>query len=112
MSETKLYDPFTVNHITSDDFVVDNTALFSKYTNGMNRVIKEYEKERGIDKNTYYLFFVNAPNNELQGFMPLTGQYGFIFNYGNNTTVLAHELAHGAFNLRHTFSDKAQHYFL
>jgi hypothetical protein len=41
--------------------------------------------------------------------MPLDGQYGFIFNYNNNSTTLAHELAHGAFNLRHTFSSKAQY---
>ncbi|SKB91505.1 hypothetical protein SAMN03080601_01488 [Alkalitalea saponilacus] len=43
--------------------------------------------------------------------MPLAANYGFIFNFETrDLDLLAHELAHGAFNLRHTFSDKAQHY--
>ncbi|NLD48808.1 MAG: M15 family metallopeptidase [Clostridiaceae bacterium] len=42
--------------------------------------------------------------------MPFKGQYAFIFmdNMGTGTAenVIAHEIAHGAFNLRHTFSEK------
>ncbi|WP_148660827.1 hypothetical protein [Marinilabilia salmonicolor] len=43
--------------------------------------------------------------------MPVAGDYGFIFNFGKdyrtNYDILAHELAHGAFNLRHPFSPKS-----
>ncbi len=75
------------------------------------KVINAYEKTQKAQANTVYLFFMNVPDSQLEGFMPLTGEYGFIFNYRGNPDLLAHELAHGAFNLRHTFSDKAQHYF-
>jgi hypothetical protein len=40
------------------------------------------------------------------GYMPLQRQAGFIYDLPNNE-LIAHELAHGAFNLRHTFSEDA-----
>jgi hypothetical protein len=43
--------------------------------------------------------------------MPVAGKRGFIFNFGEdyrkNHEILAHELAHGAFNLRHPFSPES-----
>lgn len=66
------------------------------------------------DDNSLYLFFVELSDlgTSRKGFMPLAGNFGFIFNFSaSDFDLLAHELAHGAFNLRHTFSDKAQHYF-
>ncbi len=77
----------------------------------MDRVIKTYKRKGKHDKNTLYLFFVQVPNATRTGFMPLAAPYGFIFNFGSDLNVLAHELAHGTFNLRHTFSDKAQYHF-
>ncbi|MFT3737206.1 MAG: hypothetical protein QM786_00430 [Breznakibacter sp.] len=71
----------------------------------MNRVIDAYNAK--LDKNTLVLFFVEASDGDKLGYMPLTGNYGFIFNLGSNVELLAHELAHGAFNLRHTFSSKS-----
>jgi hypothetical protein len=51
-----------------------------------------------MNKNTLYLFFINHPNPDKAGFMPVAGDYGFIFNFGedyrNNFEILAHELAH------------------
>ncbi len=107
----KIDQHFTFNGLSSESFKTSGTGMFSKYTSDMSRVVKAYKKDRGVQQGTYYLFFVDEPQTNKQGFMPLTGQYGFIFNFGHNTNVLAHELAHGAFNLRHTFSSKAQHYF-
>ncbi len=103
--------PFEYEGLKAESFKTEGTGTFSKYTSDMNKVIRAYKKARGVKKDTYYLFFIKEPQTKKQGFMPLTGQYGFIFNFGSNTTVLGHELGHGAFNLRHTFSDKAQYYF-
>ncbi|WP_066633300.1 fibronectin type III domain-containing protein [Labilibacter marinus] len=101
---------FDYDGLKSESFTTEGTGT-SKYTRDMNKVIRAYKKARGTTKNTYYLFFVKEPQTKLAGFMPLTGEYGFIFNFGNNTNVLGHELAHGAFNLRHTFSPKADDQF-
>jgi len=51
-----------------------------------------------------------STDTRLQGFMPFNRQFGFVFTraVGNDAMALArtaaHELAHGTFNLRHTFS--------
>jgi hypothetical protein len=107
-------NPIEVGRINEEDFKAEGTALLSKYTSDMNRVIRAYKRDRVTDDNTMYLFFMEIPNlgSHRKGFMPLSGNYGFIFNFeAKDLELIAHELAHGAFNLRHTFSDKAQHYF-
>ncbi|PZX17949.1 hypothetical protein LX69_01365 [Breznakibacter xylanolyticus] len=97
----------TVSGITADGFSTTGLAIGSRYTPHMNQVIKAYKATRKISKNTLVLFFVTAPHSDKLGYMPLTGDYGFIFNLGSNLELLAHELSHGAFNLKHTFSDDA-----
>jgi hypothetical protein len=93
-------------------FEHSGTGKFSKYTSHMRQVIKAYKKEHKTDKQSLYLFFIKESTASKTGFMPLASEYGFIFNFRTNTHVLAHELGHGKdFNLRHTFSEKAQHYF-
>ncbi|MGQ1948760.1 hypothetical protein ACT3CD_16840 [Geofilum sp. OHC36d9] len=122
----EIYGPAVVNwnvsidkaievlNINEADFIVESTALLSKYTSDMNRVIRIYKRDRVTDDNTLYLFFMTLSNlgSSRKGFMPLAGNYGFIFNFeAQDLELLAHELAHGAFNLRHTFSDKSVYYF-
>ena len=107
-------EPIEVGRINEADFKVEGTAMLSKYTSDMNRVIRTYKRNRPSDDNSLYLFFVELSDlgTSRKGFMPLAGNFGFIFNFSaSDFDLLAHELAHGAFNLRHTFSDKAQHYF-
>lgn len=98
-----------VGKVNEEDFKVEGTSMLSKYTPDMNKVIRKYKRERPTDDNTMYLFFLNIPDlgSNRKGFMPLAGNYGFIFNFGTDLELLAHELAHGAFNLRHTFSPEA-----
>src|SRR5690554_1567323 len=107
-------EPIEVGRINEAEFKVEGTAMLSKYTSDMNRVIRTYKRNRPSDDNSLYLFFVELSDlgTSRKGFMPLAGNFGFIFNFSaSDFDLLAHELAHGAFNLRHTFSDKAQHYF-
>jgi|UPI0005C697E8 hypothetical protein len=81
--------------------------MVKRYTDAMRRVYKHYKRTYGVDKNTLYLFFIDYPEADKKGFMPLTGRYGFIFNFGMDYEIMAHELAHGAFNLRHPFSPES-----
>ena len=46
---------------------------------------------------------VEDKGGDVAGYMPLQRQVGFIYD-NPNLFVVAHELGHGAFNLRHTFS--------
>ena len=101
----------TVPSITSEGFKTAGSGLFARYTSDMRKVINAFEQQHGaIGKDDLCLFFVDVADQCRDGFMPLDGQYGFIFNFNNDPATVAHELAHGAFNLRHTFSSKAQHY--
>src|SRR5690606_2249913 len=55
------------------------------------------------------LFFVEGAtfkDRSLAGYMPLNRQVGFIYD-NPSPIIVAHELGHGAFNLRHTFSPEA-----
>jgi hypothetical protein len=69
-----------------------------------------YKSQRGVDKNTVYLFVMNRGSvggNHLAGDMPRGSQFGYLFKSGQDGETLnrtvAHELAHGRFKLRHTF---------
>nr|WP_321450585.1 fibronectin type III domain-containing protein [uncultured Carboxylicivirga sp.] len=108
--EVRVEKGFETDKINSDGFNTEDKTLLSKYTSDMNTIISQYKKQDSvsINKDHLYLFFVECTTNK-QGFMPLTGRYGFIFNFGSNAETIAHELGHGAFNLWHTFSDKGQY---
>jgi len=96
-----------VDNITADGFNTTDLALARSYTTDMNKVIRAWKKANHLPAKTVVLFFVNANNSDKLGYMPLAGDYGFIFKLGSNVELMGHELAHGTFNLKHTFSDKA-----
>ena len=84
--------------------------MLSRYTTGMRQVKRAYKRQYGMEKNTLSLFFMDFPKIDKNGFMPLTGNYGFIFNFNlSHVHTVPHELGHGAFNLRHTFSGESQY---
>ncbi|GEM_PF-2723768 len=49
---------------------------------------------------------VEDKGGDVAGYMPLQRQVGFIYD-NPNPFIIAHELGHGAFNLRHTFSPES-----
>ena len=49
-------------------------------------------------------------NEVVSGYMPVGRHYGFIYNQYDNARTIAHELAHGALSLSHTFSDSSESY--
>jgi len=90
---------------------IDNTDVNNKmdYTDEMKKVIREFKKTEVYDKKSYYLFFFDeVVDARIKGYMPLGGRFGFIFKYKQGVyeyiRTIAHELGHGVFHLRHTFS--------
>ncbi|MDR0231211.1 MAG: hypothetical protein LBI82_03735 [Dysgonamonadaceae bacterium] len=86
------------------------SGALSVYNADQKNVIKTFEQQREkFEKDALYLFFVNNVENKdggnVTGYMPLQYQSGFIYHNNTNPTSIAHELAHGAFSLYHTFSN-------
>jgi len=87
----------------------EGSSFFSLYTNEMKALNAAYKSQRGVDKQTVYLFVMNTGNvkgYDLAGDMPRGGQFGYIFkSSGNINRTIAHELGHGKLKLRHTFDN-------
>lgn len=81
-----------------------DATLMSKYSNGMRALRDAYRNYDSLyDKEAYYVFVVNNfsdPN--LKGYMVRGRALGFL-RADATAKDLAHELAHGAFGLEHTF---------
>jgi predicted chitinase len=88
------------------------STLLSSYFDEQKKLRQKYKSDRDIDNKTYYVFLLNGINSKagLAGFMPIKGQYGFIYPGNMNARTIAHELGHGAFRLWHTFSNKNDYY--
>jgi hypothetical protein len=75
------------------------------YSEAMRSVMRAYVTHRNKVPGTIYLFIVSnfKDNPSMVGYMPLKSGYGFLTPQAS-PQVAAHELGHGVFNLRHTFS--------
>lgn len=84
-------------------------ALLSSYNAEMNSVISEFKTwKTDADRDAYYLFIVpKFSEGSVEGFMPRNRSFGFITKEQIVDRTVAHELGHGVFNLKHTFSDWA-----
>lgn len=92
---------------------VGDSSILSYYTSE-EAVFNSYIKQQPYYSNkTYYVFVTNllVDKPEVKGFMPLKRQFGFVFTRGmqNNlekqARVMAHELGHGIFGLKHTWDE-------
>ena len=84
------------------------SGLLSSFPKNMKQFQQDFKKSRDLDKDAYYLFLIPG-SGARAGFMPFKRQYGYIWT-GETSDLprtIAHELAHGAFRLRHTFSPEA-----
>ncbi len=94
---------FTFN-LGNDGLDAADATLMSKYSGEMRALRNAYKNlDTLYDKEAYYLFVVPSFNNQnIHGYMVRGRAVGFI-----STSIIskeiAHELAHGAFNLEHTF---------
>ncbi len=78
--------------------------LLSKYSSEMRALRDTYKQTHSnYDKDAYYVFVVpNFTDVNLKGYMVRGRALGFVKD-GVNPKDIAHELAHGAFGLEHTF---------
>ncbi len=97
-----------LNNITlPDEIKCGDSDIFNVYTEDQNSIINQIESSTDFiynDKTYYVLYTGKAGQNSYKGFMPLGGQYAFVFNNGDLRTA-AHELGHGIFGLKHPFSN-------
>ncbi|MBO9585418.1 MAG: fibronectin type III domain-containing protein [Flavobacterium sp.] len=87
-----------------------NSDLLNVYTDRQIDIISQIESNADFKYNekTYYVLYTGKSGQDgYDGFMPLGGQYAFVFNSGNLKTA-AHELGHGIFGLKHPFSSKEE----
>lgn len=93
---------------------LNGSGFFSKETAEMRKLRKLYrDRSSNYDRNSYYIFVLDGskagdePDSSLavQGDMPRGKQFGYIFmrNTVNTPRLIAHELGHGIFTLRHSF---------
>ncbi len=111
-------NPFSLT--TSDFDTNGDNALeigtsnwLANYTQEQYNIINQFKASQAIASEMHYVFVTNDINTSrsVAGFMPLMRRYGFVFsnaigtateeNKGSFVKVLAHELGHGAFGLRH-----------
>jgi len=89
------------------------------YSASEKQVRDAYIKQEGehFDKSKFYLFLVENKTKDpsIDGYMPFNRQFGFIYCAGFDISkidkeirTMAHELGHGCFRLRHTFSTDNQ----
>jgi hypothetical protein len=93
-------DTLTLNLKNLD---VGDSDMISHYTNDEKGIISAF-KDRGTKKDQYYLFFLNdgvTLSKDLDGFMPLKRQFGFVFTNEDPGRIAAHEIGHGIFGLKH-----------
>ncbi len=123
----EIYNPYYIHWHVNIDKVFDNTdwdtnekglqatgsEFYSMFTPEMRALNAAFKEERGVDEESLYLFIFPDGNSEgnLMGDMPLKSRFGYIFNADGADTrkitqTVAHELGHGAFQLKHTFSEK------
>ncbi|NOU17148.1 MAG: hypothetical protein HOO91_06270 [Bacteroidales bacterium] len=83
-----------------------NKDMLSSYNGEMNSVISAFKGWKpDVDPDAYYLFIVpKFSEGNVEGFMPRNRRFGFVTQSQLDGRTIAHELGHGAFNLKHTFS--------
>jgi hypothetical protein len=88
----------------SNGLDVSDATLMSKYSSEMKAIRDAYKiANPTYDKTAYYLFVVPSFSDPAQqGYMVRGKGIGFVTSAANIKTI-AHELAHGAFGLEHTF---------
>jgi hypothetical protein len=78
----------------------------AKYSAGMNAMIKAFKKQKDVESKTCYVLLIPGLSGGATGFMPFKGQFAFVTSSGDIFHTIAHELGHGPFRLRHTFSQE------
>ncbi|MCB8965041.1 MAG: hypothetical protein H6536_08405 [Bacteroidales bacterium] len=106
----------TINHYRQPNYLGDNgldwanSEMLSSYNAEMNSVISAFKEwQPNTNPDAYYLFVVpKFSEGGVEGFMPRNRRFGFVTLSQLDARLVAHEIGHGAFNLRHTFPEVPQ----
>ena len=91
-----------ISTITTKDIDTPDDNPLSHYSKMQQSINRLYPAKN----NEYVLFItVKASSTGQKGFMPLGGQYGYVYKSKDKNTP-AHELGHGVFRLEHPWSNK------
>jgi hypothetical protein len=107
--DVKSAEPFEVSEEDLKTLDEGESGMFASFPQNMRQFNRDYKRSvENFDKDAYYLFVIEGDYSDKAGIMPFKRQFGYIFknNVGNINKTIAHELAHGAFRLRHTFSEE------
>ena len=92
-----------------------STGFAQSYTREMKDIFQAYEDANNLDDDTYYIFLLpRFADTDQLGYMPRKRDFGFVnheqllSDEGGYVKTIAHELAHGAFVLHHTFEQHPQ----
>ncbi len=108
----------TLNSLTPDGTIKSGESGFAAQYTEQQRSINKALKEHGnFNPEAYYLILTDKQPSTAgeKGLMPLGRQFGYIFTAnsppsGAGGITVAHELAHGAFQLKHPFSSHSYKY--
>ncbi len=108
----------TLNSLTPDGTIKSGKSGFAAQYTEQQRSINKALKEHGnFNPEAYYLILTDKQPSTAgeKGLMPLGRQFGYIFTAnsppsGAGGITVAHELAHGAFQLKHPFSTHSYKY--
>jgi hypothetical protein len=90
---------------------IGDSNTLANYTTEERTIYEYYKTKRTTQSQMYYIFVTDkkdipTTDEATQGFMPLKGQYGFIFDHSTDIQrTIAHELGHGIFGLKHPFTE-------
>jgi hypothetical protein len=107
--DVKSAEPFEVSEEDLKTLDEGESGMFASFPQNMRQFNRDYKRSvENFDKDAYYLFVIEGDYSNKAGIMPFKRQFGYIFknNVDNINKTIAHELAHGAFRLRHTFSEE------
>ncbi len=98
---------FDINTYASGNTIESGESGFLANYTSQQQDINSAIKSRGdYNQSAYYLILTdkNPSSAGEKGLMPIGRQFGYIYMGNANTKTPAHELGHGAFQLKHPFS--------
>ncbi|HEY0654200.1 MAG TPA: hypothetical protein VGD65_13770, partial [Chryseosolibacter sp.] len=112
--EVKVDGVFTVDKSLIEGLDKEESGNLASYNKKMRELNRAYKKSNpGYDNEAHYVFLIKGTDFRFDAFMPFKRGFGYVFvdKLDDNTEkiiqTIAHELGHGAFNLRHTFDQYA-----
>ncbi len=97
---------WNVENETASQLDIGDSSILKLYTPEENAIKDYFKSQFNYQKDHYYVFVTDLPTSapDTNGFMPLKGQFGFVFTKNDRARTIAHELGHGIFGLTHPFT--------